>query len=48
MRLSMSRPPDSADHTQEPSTQPDWYFENGLLVYTVVCLGIAIWRAISE
>jgi hypothetical protein len=34
MQLLVSMPPESADHTQEPSTQPDWYFENGMLMYT--------------
>jgi hypothetical protein len=30
----MSMPPDSADQPKKAQVQPDWYFENGLLVYT--------------
>jgi hypothetical protein len=34
MRSSMSLRPDPADEPGKTRAQPDWYFENGLLVYT--------------
>jgi hypothetical protein len=33
MQLLMSMQPDSANQTEKTKVQPDWYFENGLLVY---------------